>query len=150
MLGYILRKSKKSYPDLLTSKLFNEKTFYPAFLKDLNKCGSEVLIESPFITNRRLNMLLPTLEKLKTRKVRVVINTRNPEEHDDGFMREDGRRAIASLQRKGIHVLYTSGHHRKLAINLNPVRQLSPLAVRQDCLCCSYFQLSHSSELVCQ
>jgi phosphatidylserine/phosphatidylglycerophosphate/cardiolipin synthase-like enzyme len=116
MLGYTLRKSQDTFPDLATSKLLNENTFYPAFLKDLNKCGSEVLIESPFITNRRLNMLLPTLEKLKSRKVRVVINTCDPEEHDDDFMRDDGRRAIASLQRRGIHVLYTGGHHRKLAI----------------------------------
>jgi len=61
--------------ELLGSKLFNEKTFYDVFQKDLDRCGSEVLIESPFITNRRLSSLLPTLQKLKDRKVRIVINT---------------------------------------------------------------------------
>jgi len=29
--------------DLLTSRLFNEETFYPVFTKDLNKCLHEVI-----------------------------------------------------------------------------------------------------------
>ena len=102
--------------DLLTSKLLDEGTFYDVFLKDLNECRSEVVIESPFITSRRLAVVLPVLEKLKARKVRIVINTRDPREHDDGYMRDEAHNTVASLQRKGIHVLYTAGHHRKIAI----------------------------------
>jgi len=66
--------------DLLSSKLYNEETFYKAFIKDLNDSMHEVIIESPFITNRRLSLLLPSLKKLKDRRVRVIINTRNPNE----------------------------------------------------------------------
>ncbi len=116
MLSRILQFRKSAAPDLVTSKLFNEETFYPAFLKDLKNCQSELIIESPFITSRRLNQLLPTLEKLKARKVRIVVNTRDPHEHDEGYHREDAHRAIAKLQHAGVHVLYTGGHHRKLVI----------------------------------
>lgn len=63
-----------------------------------------------------MNQLLPTLEKLKARKVRIVVNTRDPHEHDEGYHREDAHRAIAKLQHAGVHVLYTGGHHRKLVI----------------------------------
>ncbi len=116
MISNLLQRRKAASPDLLASSLYDESTFYPTFLKDLNKCHSELIIECPFITHRRLNQLLPTLQKLKARKVRIVVNTRDPQEHDEGYHRDEARRALASLQRLGVHVLYTGGHHRKLVI----------------------------------
>jgi len=86
------------------------------FMKDLAKCHSEVLIESPFITNRRLRTLLPILQKLKDRKVRIAINTRDPKAQDCEYLRVDATDAISALQHLGIHVLFTSNHHRKLAV----------------------------------
>lgn len=116
MLSRLFQPRRHNAPELLTSKLLNEETFYLAFLKDLKNCSSELIIECPFITNRRLNHLLPVLEKLKVRKVRVVINTRDPHELDDSYRREEAHRALAKLQRLGIQILYTGGHHRKLVI----------------------------------
>ena len=111
-----LRQRKISTTELLTSELLNEETFYPALTKDLKNCQSELLIECPFITNRRLGQLLPTLQKLKERKVRIVINTRDPQTNDDEDRREDAHRAISKLQHIGVHVLYTGGHHRKVVV----------------------------------
>jgi phosphatidylserine/phosphatidylglycerophosphate/cardiolipin synthase-like enzyme len=102
--------------DLLTSSLLDENTFYERFEKDLKPCQQELIIESPFITNRRLWHLMPALERLKKRNVRIVINTRDPEKHDDEYMQYEARQALTKLQHMGVHVLYTSGHHRKLAI----------------------------------
>ena len=102
--------------DLLNSKLYDQDSFYPTFLKDLAKCRSEVIIECPFITNRRLKTLLPILEKLKARKVRIVINTRDPRTHDEGHWQDDAYEAISKLQHMGVQVLYTGNHHRKIAI----------------------------------
>lgn len=115
MLAQLFRRSTNEFPDLLDSRLYDDKSFYPAFLKDLNNCGSEIIIESPFITRRRLQYLLPTLQKLKARKIRIIINTKDPRELDEE-RREDAYRMVASLQHKGIQVVYTHGHHRKLAI----------------------------------
>lgn len=102
--------------DLLSSKLYDQDSFYPAFLKDLAKCHSEVIIECPFITNRRLKTLLPILEKLKARKVRIAINTRDPRAHDESYQQDDAHEAISKLQHMGVQVLYTGNHHRKVAI----------------------------------
>ncbi|HEY4963351.1 MAG TPA: phospholipase D-like domain-containing protein [Candidatus Saccharimonadales bacterium] len=110
------RLSSQSPTDLLTSTLYDENTFYDRFNRDLKKCQHEAIIESPFITNRRLSLLLPALEKLKARGVRITINTRDPEEHENEYMRHEAQRAIATLQHMGIHVLFTGNHHRKLAI----------------------------------
>ena len=101
---------------LIDSSLYNEDTFYDRFAKDLKKCQSEVIVESPFITNRRLDLLLPALQKLKSKRVKVTINTRAPETHDDENMRREARFALSKLQHMGVNVLFTGGHHRKLAI----------------------------------
>ena len=106
----------KQHPtDLLTSTLYDENTFYDSFVRDLKRCQHEVIIESPFITSKRLDVLLPTLHKLKAKKVRITVNTRDPEEHDE-YLRSESTKAISSLQHMGVHVIYTGGHHRKLAI----------------------------------
>lgn len=49
---------------LLSSKLYNEQTFYPAFMNDLDKCKFEVVIESTFITRKRMNPLNPSFRRL--------------------------------------------------------------------------------------
>lgn len=136
--------------DLLSSKLFNEETFYQAFQKDLNKTGYEVVIESPFITNRRLTLLLPTLQKLKDRRVRVVINTRDPQELDDGYHRSDAHEAIAKLQRVGIQVLYTTGHHRKIVIIDRQILYEGSLNVLSQNDSCEIMRRIESSSLAWQ
>jgi PLD-like domain len=113
---FSLLKRPTTPADLLKSILYDQDAFYPAFLRDLANCHSEVIIECPFITSRRLKTLLPTLEKLKIRKVRIAINTRDPRTHDEGYWQDDAHEAISQLQCMGVQVLYTGNHHRKVAI----------------------------------
>jgi hypothetical protein len=115
MLARVLRLFSVSNPGLAESKLFDQDTFYPAFLSDLKHCKSEVIIESPFITTRRINMLLPEFEKLRRRGVRIIINTRDPREHED-YLKLEAESSIAALQDLDVQILFTGGHHRKLAI----------------------------------
>jgi len=101
--------------DLISSRLFDEKSFYKQFVHDLARCSTEAVIESPFITGDKVTSLLPIFLKMRSRGVRIVINTRHPSEHDQPF---DifAARAIDKLQSAGVEVLYTGKHHRKLAI----------------------------------
>jgi phosphatidylserine/phosphatidylglycerophosphate/cardiolipin synthase-like enzyme len=100
---------------LFSSRLYDNKNFYKAFEKDLKDARHRVLIESPFITARRMNDLLPILRKLRRRGVGLVVNTRHPAEHDDAYQAQV-ETAIENLQDIGATVLFTGGHHRKLAI----------------------------------
>ncbi len=97
------------------SALFNNNTFYKAFERDLRRARQSVVIESPFITRRRMEHLLPLLTKLRREGVRIVVNTRSPEEHNEEYAIQ-AENAVASMQDIGIKVLYTVKHHRKLAI----------------------------------
>lgn len=96
-------------------QMFDERTFYKAFEKDLLLAREEVIIESPFITMKRINELLPTLSKLTRKGVSITINTRNPIEHDPEYEYQ-ALTAIEQLQEMGIRVLYTVKHHRKVSI----------------------------------
>ena len=99
----------------MNSGLYSQDTFYKAFQRDLSRAKSLVIIESPFITQRRVACLLPVIEKLKRRGVRVVVNTKPISEHDSTMANQAGV-AIGALQEMGVIVLMTIGHHRKLAI----------------------------------
>lgn len=87
----------QSIPKLATSILYNEVTFYNQFIKDLLKAKEEVIIESPYITKKRLDMLKPAFEELVRKRVRVFIITRSPEEHD-GAMIEQSEAGYAILR----------------------------------------------------
>lgn len=115
-LRQILIQARQTYQEMHVSELFDEKGFYPVFTKDLKHFKRELVVESPFITNRRLATLLPELEKLSRNKICIIINTRDPIEIDDEHQRNEAYRAVSRLQHIGIRVLYTKGLHRKLAI----------------------------------
>lgn len=106
---------RRQTDSLINSTLYDQDTFYRAFLKDISLCRSQLIIESPFITERRMNALLPTLQRLRRKGVHIIVNTRNPEEHE-GIYQDQANEAVAQMQACGIKVLYTAGHHRKLAI----------------------------------
>lgn len=106
---------QSSENDLLSSELYNQDTFYEAFICDLERCRREVIIESPFITLRRFHTLYPALRRLSSRGVVVRINTRHPIEHDE-IMSSEAVKAISVLQGIGVDVYYIGKLHRKLAI----------------------------------
>lgn len=101
--------------DLLSSRLYDNTNFYKVFQKDLKHAQFSVIIESPFITTRRVEELMPILRKLRQRGVRITVNTRDPKEHDAEYEYQ-ARRAVYEMQELDITVLYTVKHHRKLAI----------------------------------
>jgi HKD family nuclease len=112
MLTNLLQRIQPISP---ASKLYDENSFYPALVKDIKKCRSELIIESAYMTSRRVHYLLPHLKELKKNRVRIVINTRNPEEHDL-YLREEARKCLALLLEIGVQVIFSESLHRKTAI----------------------------------
>src|SRR6195256_3596263 len=107
--------SQPNASDLLSSRLYDQDTFYKAFVRDLGYCRDEVIIESPFITGKRIASLLSIFSKMRSRGVKITINTRPTAMHELPFDYQ-AERAIEDLQAIGVKVLITGGHHRKLAI----------------------------------
>lgn len=93
-----------------------KKTFYNAFVSDLEACRSEVVIESPYITSNRMKTLKHSFERLVSKEVKVYIITRDPREHSNGY-EVQSEEVIQYFEALGVQVLLCGGnHHRKLAI----------------------------------
>lgn len=101
---------------LLSSQLYDETTFYQAFLSDLNQCTKEVIIESPYITLNRMKIFYESFEMLMKRSVKIYIITKELEELEDS-LRMHSEQSLEYFETIGIQpLLCTGGHHRKLAI----------------------------------
>jgi len=129
------------------SKLFDNNSFYKAFERDLRRARHSVIIESPFITSRRMEHLLPILIKLCRKGIKVVVNTRNPEEHNVEYMIQ-AEDAVAAMQEIGIKVLYTVKHHRKLAIIDNEILWEGSLNILSQGDSCEIMRRTASSSVV--
>lgn len=96
--------------------IFDEKTFYFHFINDLKQAEEEVIIESPYITLRRANELLPIFRKLLRNDVKIYVITRNPNEHEIG-MDVQAEKIIQEFEALGVRTLINKGNtHRKFAI----------------------------------
>ena len=107
---------KVSPSDLLSSQLFDETAFYQAFTRDLKRAKREVIIESPYMTTARVRTILPTLQNLIKKGVKVKVNTRFPEHHDQ-VLRVQAWIVTKELRNIGVKVRFFSDyHHRKIAV----------------------------------
>jgi len=107
---------KASTQPLVDSQLFDENTFYKAFLNDLLMCQNEAIIESPFISSKRMKLLMPILKVLMSRSVRIYVITKKPTEHT-GNLAQQSELGIQQFENMGVQVFLCPGsHHRKLAI----------------------------------
>jgi len=130
--------SEHQLQELFVSSLYNEETFYQQFINDLQIATKEVIIESPFITVKRVKTLLSIFALLKTKNISIFIITRDPREHDK-IMTIQSELGIRMFENMGIQVLIESGgHHRKLAIidreilwegSLNILSQINSLEI---------------------
>lgn len=132
---------------LSISRLYDQNTFYDAFLYDLRHAKLRVIIESSFITERRMLALFPALQRLRKRNVHIVINTKPFEEHEAGY-REQAIWAVEVMQDSGIDILFTNGHHRKLAIIDDDILYEGSLNILSQNDSCELMRRIRSKELV--
>jgi phosphatidylserine/phosphatidylglycerophosphate/cardiolipin synthase-like enzyme len=133
--------------NLTSSRLYDQSTFYNAFLRDLERAQLRVVIESPFITEKRTALLLPALLRLRTKGVRVVINTKPFEEHESTYQTQ-AVLAVGAMQDIGVEVLMTGGHHRKLAIIDDEILWEGSLNILSQNDSCELMRRIHSDKAV--
>lgn len=91
--------------------IYDQDTFYPQFRKDVENARSLVLIQSPFLSVRRIRSLYSSLKKCVSRGVRVCVFSQKP------FKRSEVFDAAADLLKSlGIHLNLIPNIHEKLVI----------------------------------
>jgi len=118
--NYLRRRQNEidaeKYRNLKKLDLYDEKTFYRAFTKDLLNANSEVVIYSPFVSKYRSEYFAKTLIALRRRNIAVFIFTR-PLEEVDYLMRSEVECAVKDYETLGACMIYLSGIiHQKAAI----------------------------------
>ena len=135
--------------ELCTSRLFDNEIFYKAFIGDLRRANQNIYIESPFITRKRMNMILPILKQIRRRGVQITVNTRPPSEHDGSYINQ-AYESVQDMQSIGIRVFYTVKHHRKIAIIDDEIIWEGSLNILSQSDSCELMRRSVSSSLVRQ
>jgi len=109
-------KSTVLNSDILKSELIDEQQFYKSFVNDLKHAKSSVLIESPFMTERKALQFAELFKKMTKKGVAIRVNTRNPRHHDS-FLEAQAWKALYILKGSGVKVrTYNDLRHRKLAV----------------------------------
>lgn len=99
-----------------SSRLFNDKTFYKAFVRDLYSAKKEIIIYSPFITKFRANYYKNILEKIRRRNIEVFIFTRPVEEYES-MIKPQIEHILKWLDNLGVCVYFPGKYiHEKTAI----------------------------------
>jgi DNA-binding XRE family transcriptional regulator len=109
----------------MTSSIFSANEFWPSFTEDLSQARAHVIIQSPFVGNRRLKLLSKKLRQLTTRGVAICAFLQQPQNWtskpteigpEAAFFIQEFRLAIDMLASWNIHVNIRPKIHGKLAI----------------------------------
>lgn len=95
--------------------LFNEKSFYPYFLEDLQGAKSEVIIFSPFLSTRRVSLFADLFSAMQQKGVSIIVFTRPVRQQPD-MLKEAAGEIVDYLEGIGIRVIQRSKMHQKVAI----------------------------------
>ena len=90
-------------PNDLPLSMYDQKDFYNAFIDDLKKAKSRIVIFSPFVSKKRVTDLLPAFEEILKKKVPIYVVTRNPEYR--GNYRNETVESLRDLERIGVTVI---------------------------------------------
>jgi phosphatidylserine/phosphatidylglycerophosphate/cardiolipin synthase-like enzyme len=142
-------RNTKNDDELLSSMLLSQDNFYDVFAKDLLRAEHEVIIESPFISFKRISYLFPIFRKLIGRKAHVVVNTKPLDEQDPDYGWQ-AEKCIAMLQELGVEILITGGHHRKLAIIDRQILYEGSLNILSQNDSCEIMRRIYSEQLAVQ
>lgn len=112
----ILRNRLSMSDSPFSSHLFDEKRFFEKFIEDLNRANSEVIIESPFSTEKRVNKLDTAFRRLVDKGIKTYVILKHSSLLDPQLASQT-ELVTKYFENIGIQVLLTSNnHHRKLAI----------------------------------
>ena len=98
-------------PDLI----YDGKSFYPVFCRDIENAKHEILIVSPFMRKSRLTQIVRLLTVPKLNGASVTVITRPPENFKESE-RETVIQNAEYLNQYGIKVKFKSDFHQKFVI----------------------------------
>ncbi|MGC8492439.1 MAG: TOTE conflict system archaeo-eukaryotic primase domain-containing protein [Syntrophobacteraceae bacterium] len=94
--------------------IFDNTNFLPVYQNDMMNCVRQMVIVSPFVTNRRVSRMLPEMAAL-AKRVSVIVVTRPA----DTYKQKDMpvlEATLSSLENAGVRLLFRANIHQKFAV----------------------------------
>ena len=144
----LLRRTPKAV--LTNTSLYSEHSFYNAFVRDVKRAQSVVVIESPFLTEKRALYFAGLFNQLTRKVVKIRVNTRNPRHHDK-LLEIQAWKSIRILRDNGVKAYFFNDmRHRKLAIIDGQILWEGSLNILSQALSREVMRRTNSTELAHQ
>ena len=102
-------------PDSPTDIIFDKNSFFPVYLNDIENASKQVLIVSPFVTEKRVTQMMQHFDPILKRQVRITVMTRPVVAFNEN-KKLSLERTFAILKDAGVQVLFKSNIHQKFAV----------------------------------
>lgn len=120
-LAFNLRETYVSNAEL-SSKLLvcTGNTFYDYLLKDIDQCQDKLIIYSPFMTQDRISLLLPSFAEAIRKGCQIAVVTKGITERGKSE-RASYKKCESELRNLGISIIHKKGMHEKLVFIDNSI-----------------------------
>jgi phosphatidylserine/phosphatidylglycerophosphate/cardiolipin synthase-like enzyme len=112
-IGY--KAKVENIADSPTDIIFDEQSFFPVYLRDMENASKHVMIVSPFVTKKRVTQMMGYFENILKKQVKITIVTRPVND-----FKENKKRTMESifsiLTDAGVKIVLKSNIHQKFAI----------------------------------
>jgi superfamily II DNA or RNA helicase len=98
-----------------TDIIFDEQSFFPVYLNDIEKASKDVMIVSPFVTKKRVTQMLGYFENILKKQVKITIVTRPVNDFNQNKKRTL-ENIFSILTNAGVKILFKSNIHQKFAV----------------------------------
>jgi hypothetical protein len=112
-IGY--KAKVENISDSPTDIIFDEQSFFPVYLSDIEKASKHVLIVSPFVTRKRVTQMAGYFESILKKQVKVTIVTRPVNDFNENKKRTL-ENIYSILTDAGVKILFKSNIHQKFAV----------------------------------
>ena len=147
MFRITLQKRSIDSSELLSSKLYDECSFYDSFARDVSNAKHSVLVECPYLTERRVRQFSKLLKRKVKEGVEIILCTRNPRHHDK-ILEVQAWKALEILKDSGVRIFMCDDmRHRKLSIIDDEVLWEGSLNILSQNESCEIMRRSFSKEL---
>jgi len=112
-IGY--QSKGESVPGAPADIIFDNRSFFSVYINDIENASKQILIVSPFVTEKRASQMMPYFEVLLKKQITITIITR-PAEDFKNERQPILRGIFERLVDAGITVIFKSLIHQKFAI----------------------------------
>ena len=112
-IGY--KAKVENISDSPTDIIFDEQSFFPVYLSDIENASKHVMIVSPFVTKKRVIQMMGYFENILKKQVKITIVTRPVNDFTE-TQKRTLEKIFSLLTDAGVNIVFKSKIHQKFAV----------------------------------